>query len=714
MLNSRMPISEKHLWPLSRLDEALEFLAHRYGVATKPVSMPAFPAELASNHAQFGRWLETTAGVLELEAEPVSTNYSEAENLISRAAPALFRVTVDDKPLLLVLVGCRRGKIAVLGADRVVYRLPAEEIRTLLCEPLEAPLLPEIDALLDEAEVPAQNRSQARRAILCERLSDAWIGNCWLVHPPLSQKLSQQARATGLPSRFVLFLLSYFAYYTLWILSWWLVGKGALEGRLDPGWLIAWLLLLLTLIPFRALVTWFEGLVAIKIGAIIKQKLLFGALQLDPDKIRHQGAGQLFSRVAESEALETLSLNGGFTGLLAIIELVLAILVLAAGPARFIHIVSLLIWTGFIFLLGWHFLRARERWTNSRLSITHDLVERMVGHRTRIVQEPSERWHEAEDKELESYLERCISMDRKGVVPMALAARGWMVIGLLGLAPSFIGGQNSPALLAVGLGGILLAYRALLKLTSSLSLLAGAVIAWKQLATFFHAAAKSPSTRTFAALLAADGESRNGREMLVNAKDLYFRYRENRKPVLDGYNLQIDRGERLLVQGPSGGGKSTLASLLTGLRQPNSGLLLLDGLDWQTLGAEGWRQRIVAAPQFHENHVLAGTFAFNLLMGKRWPPSAEDLQKAEALCYELGLGELLQRMPAGLMQMVGETGWQLSHGERSRLYIARALLQGADLIILDESFAALDPENLQMAMQCAINRAATLMVIAHP
>jgi ATP-binding cassette subfamily B protein len=288
------------------------------------------------------------------------------------------------------------------------------------------------------------------------------------------------------------------------------------------------------------------------------------------------------------------------------------------------------------------------------------------------------------------------------------------VIGLLGLAPSFIAGQSSPALLAVGLGGILLAYRALLKLTTSLALLTGAVIAWKQLAAFFEAAAKSRSTRTFAALLAADGKSPNSREALVSAKDLYFRYRENGKPVLDGYDLQINRGERLLVQGPSGGGKSTLASILTGLRQPNSGLLLLDGLDWQTLGAEGWRRRIVAAPQFHENHVLAGTFAFNLLMGRRWPPLAEDLQEAEALCHELGLGELLQRMPAGLMQMVGETGWQLSHGERSRLYIARALLQGADLIILDESFAALDPENLQMAMQCAINRAKTLMVIAHP
>lgn len=122
----------------------------------------------------------------------------------------------------------------------------------------------------------------------------------------------------------------------------------------------------------------------------------------------------------------------------------------------------------------------------------------------------------------------------------------------------------------------------------------------------------------------------------------------------------------------------------------------------------------MAAPQFHENHVLTGTFAFNLLLGRYWPPQSEDMQEAEAICRELGLGELLDRMPAGLLQMVGETGWQLSHGERSRLYMARALLQGADLVILDESFAALDPENLQRALHCVLTRAPTLLAIVPP
>ena len=61
-------------------------------------------------------------------------------------------------------------------------------------------------------------------------------------------------------------------------------------------------------------------------------------------------------------------------------------------------------------------------------------------------------------------------------------------------------------------------------------------------------------------------------------------------------------------------------------------------------------------------------------------------------------------MPAGLLQMVGDTGWQLSQGERSRFYIARTLLHGADCLIFDESFAALDPETLQQVMQCVLER----------
>ena len=123
-----------------------------------------------------------------------------------------------------------------------------------------------------------------------------------------------------------------------------------------------------------------------------------------------------------------------------------------------------------------------------------------------------------------------------------------------------------------------------------------------------------------------------------------------------------------------------------------------------------WRRLVASVPQFHENHIFAQTFAFNVdPVGGFYGLSAE----AEEICRELDLGQVLSRMPAGGAQLLGETGWQLSHGERSRVFLARALLQRARLVILDESFAALDPDTMQKVIACVRRRAATLIVIAH-
>jgi ATP-binding cassette subfamily B protein len=78
-------------------------------------------------------------------------------------------------------------------------------------------------------------------------------------------------------------------------------------------------------------------------------------------------------------------------------------------------------------------------------------------------------------------------------------------------------------------------------------------------------------------------------------------------------------------------------------------------------------------------------------MGRHWPPTPQDLTEAETCCRELGLGTTLDTMAAGLQQIVGETGWQLSQGERSLVYIARALLANPELLVLDESLGPLDP-----------------------
>jgi len=359
------------------------------------------------------------------------------------------------------------------------------------------------------------------------------------------------------------------------------------------------------------------------------------------------------------------------------------------------------------------YYRRRLDWTEKRETMTNDLVESMVGHRTRLAQESREHWHEGEDRAVETYLTKSQAMDSAGAA-QTMAPRVWLVTGLCGLTAMFLTGGVSTTAMAVSVGGLLLGYRGLQKLATSLSSLLGAVIAWKRVADIFNAAAREQNSGSPDFTTARGADSLAQGAILVEAHDLTFRYREHGEPELRGCGLRIREGDRLLIEGESGGGKSTLASLLTGLRKPESGLLLLGGLDHQTIGAPGWRKRVASAPQFHENHVLTGTFAFNLLMGRAWPPNEKDIAEAEEVCRALGLGDLLERMPAGLLQMVGETGWQLSHGERSRLYIARALLQRADMVILDESFGALDPATLRRCLQTTLGRARTLMVIAHP
>ena len=430
----------------------------------------------------------------------------------------------------------------------------------------------------------------------------------------------------------------------------------------------------------------------------------------------HQGAGQLLGRVIESEAVESLALSGGFLALLAGVELIMAAVVLGTGVGGQLHTLLLLGWIALALLMGRRYFRHFRHWSEARLRMTHDLVERMVGHRTRLAQEAREHWHDGEDQALEQYLARSGAMDQAALVQADDTRRlaGLKLAGdrpCLRLRPRLTGGTRRE------LGG-----DSCSRFAHWESWLQARQLLWARRShgsgsrPFFRAAAR-PEVRglpTFALALSPHWRRAADRQPVLEAHDLSFRYHERSEPVLRGCNLQVCAGDRILLEGPSGGGKSTLASLLIGLRSPQSGLLLFRGLDRQTLGAAGWRRQVVAAPQFHENYVLTGTFAFNLLMGRRWPAPPEDLHEAEAICRELGLGDLLDRMPAGMLQLVGETGWQLSHGERSRLYIARALLQNAALVVLDESFAALDPETLGRALRCVLDRASTVLVIAHP
>lgn len=650
--------------------------------------------------ADIFHWLESAVATLGYEAQPAETTYGDFKRQAKRMGPAL--IYVPSRGAFLAIT--RNGRILTPEGTAA---LDAGDIRSMLCGDLEAPALHEIEETLERAKIAPGKQARARDALLGERLRFERIRGIWLLRLPPGASFGAQLGQARLPRRLAALAGAHALQYGLWILAWYLVGANIFRGGADGEWLILWALLLLTLVPLRVLITRLQGWVAIGAGALLKQRLFAGALSLDPDSLRHQGAGQLLGRVLEAEAVEGLALSGGFLALVALIEILAAIFVLAAGAGGVPQAALLIGWLAAASAIAWRYLQRNRKWTDARLAMTHDLVESMAGHRTRLAQLAADRWHEGEDEALEDYLKCSRAMDASTARLVALVPRGWLVLGLLGLAPALMRGSASPGGVAIAVGGTLLAYRAWSRLAAGAWQLAGAAVAWQRTSVLFHAAAK----RELPGSLEAAGQRDSA--PMMEAREVSFRYKERAEPVLRGVNLAIGMGERLVLEGPSGGGKSTLVSLLAGVREPESGRILMDGRERETLGAAEWRRRLAAAPQFHENHVLAETFAFNLFLGRPSVLMPEDFEEAAAICSELGLGDLLQRMPAGMLQMVGETGWQLSHGERSRLYIARALLQDAELVVLDESFAALDPANLKRAVECAARRARALLVIAH-
>ncbi len=690
---------EQVSWPAFQLGDALAALARRTGLGMSRAE--PLPPTASSN---LPAWIDWAARRLGCEAQASEMSYADMPQELLAASPALLQVQADA---FLLILGSRGSKLRLLAPEGNAHWLHVRHVVAAICQPLKQEQRAPWDRLLDEAKIPESKRERVMDQLLREPLAAKRFDRCWLLRGEYAARTSQNLfrllREAGAMPKAVALVLAKTAQYLLWLASWALLGWLSFNGNMDRGWLTGWALLLVTLIPFQAALTWWQGSFAIGLGGFLKQRLLAGALRLQPEEMRHWGIGSFLGQALEAASVETLAVNGGLAGLLGVVELAASSFLLG----KFALVLAA--WCALTAFAAWRFHRRWESCTSSRLEMTQELIENMVGHRTRLAQQPREQWHASEAAALDQYLGRSHRLDATGTWLVAAVPRGWLIVGLACLVPSFIAKQASSSQTAVLLGGVLLAYTAFRKLTASFASVAVGLVAWKRIRPLFDAAARGEAVGGLPALPKAEAGQK-----VMEADGLAFRYRSSGNPVLNGINFAIRKGERILLEGPSGGGKTTFASLLSGLRQPEAGLLLVNGLDRHTLGESGWRRGVSAAPQFHENHILTETLLFNLLMGRRWPPSAGDARQAEELCRHLGLGDLLDRMPAGIRQMVGEGGWQLSHGEKSRVFIARALLQDAELVILDESFAALDPENLRSAMECTLQRAQTLLVIAHP
>ncbi|MBQ5999153.1 MAG: ABC transporter ATP-binding protein [Treponema sp.] len=194
----------------------------------------------------------------------------------------------------------------------------------------------------------------------------------------------------------------------------------------------------------------------------------------------------------------------------------------------------------------------------------------------------------------------------------------------------------------------------------------------------------------------------------ISFKNVCFSYNESRT-VLENINLEIKAGEKFAFVGASGGGKTTICSLIPRFYETSGGSILLDGIDIKKIRVKNLRKQIGIVQQ--DVFLFAGTVRENIAYGK---PDATDEEIIQA-AKRAEIHDEIMKMPDGYDSLVGERGLKLSGGQKQRISIARCFLKNPPILILDEATSALDTAT-EVKIQAAfdeLSKGRTTVVIAH-
>jgi ABC-type multidrug transport system fused ATPase/permease subunit len=198
-------------------------------------------------------------------------------------------------------------------------------------------------------------------------------------------------------------------------------------------------------------------------------------------------------------------------------------------------------------------------------------------------------------------------------------------------------------------------------------------------------------------------------EKEIRLEEVSFGYPGESRQILNAISLSIPKGSCIALVGASGGGKTTLADLLTGMLRPTAGQVTVDGVNLNDLDTQAWRNGIGLVMQ--EPMVLHASVAANVALGDRHA----DRERVQRALEMANAWDFVQELPQGMDTVIAEKGARLSGGQRQRLSIARSLYHAPRLLMLDEATSALDGE-AEERIQDAIEHmkgSTTMVIVAH-
>lgn len=205
----------------------------------------------------------------------------------------------------------------------------------------------------------------------------------------------------------------------------------------------------------------------------------------------------------------------------------------------------------------------------------------------------------------------------------------------------------------------------------------------------------------------ADGQT--PKDTSVELDKVVFSYAGADKNAVDGISLKIASGEHVAFVGPSGGGKTTLASLIARFWDVNSGAVKIGGVNVKDINSETLMNEVSYV--FQDSRLLKMSILENIRMGR---PDATDAEVMEALKNAQCM-DIIEKFPDGVNTVIGSKGVYVSGGEAQRLSIARAFLKNAPILILDEATAFADPDNERQVQKAfeTLSKDKTVIMIAH-